>query len=130
MNYMLRTLVLAALAGLGYLGYEKATSMLDDHQGQILEREARIEQLAGQPEAELAEHPVVHQAAELVVADLAVRTEGTPAQARVPETTRTPRAEAVACPTAISRNARASYAARKPPKGISCGSCSRRKANV
>jgi hypothetical protein len=48
MNYMLRTLVLAALAGLGYLGYEKATSMLDDHQGQILEREARIEQLAGQ----------------------------------------------------------------------------------
>jgi len=51
MNYLLRTIVLAALAGLGYLGYEKATSMLDDHQGEILEREQQIEELSGMLEA-------------------------------------------------------------------------------
>lgn len=44
-NYLLRTVVLAALVGLGYLGYEQATAVLDGHRAEVAEREQEIAEL-------------------------------------------------------------------------------------
>ena len=45
MNYLFRTVVLAALVGLGYLGYEQATGVLDGHRAEVAEREVEIREL-------------------------------------------------------------------------------------
>jgi hypothetical protein len=44
-NYLLRTVVLAALAGLGYLGYEQVVTVLDGHRAEVAERELEIREL-------------------------------------------------------------------------------------
>lgn len=45
MNYLLRTIVLGALAVLGYLGYEQAVGVLEGHEAEVLEAERRVGEL-------------------------------------------------------------------------------------
>ncbi len=46
-NYLLRTVVLAALVGLGWVGYNTAGNLLDGHRAEVAERDSLIKDLNG-----------------------------------------------------------------------------------
>jgi hypothetical protein len=77
-NYLLRTVVLAAFVGLGYLGYEQVAGALDDQRAEVAARDEQIRELDAQlvvraQEADALEEDVAERDAQLAELQTAMR---------------------------------------------------------